>query len=185
MNLNDVPPCFGLGQVPAELDQLRDLYVERKPLSVLEIGVWFGGTLREWLTNAAPGATVVAVDPEHQNPNLYEQWTPEGVTLVVGTGRSSDLEHLIREHSPYDWVFIDGDHSHDGVRADMELTTKLVRPGGLLLLHDIAAEGFPPLAPRIWFEALRDSGYDCTEIVETPPDWYPADSGHGIGVVQL
>ena len=38
---------------------------------------------------------------------------------------------------PLDLLFIDGDHSYDGVRADFELYGRLVRPGGLIALHDV------------------------------------------------
>ncbi len=48
-------------QVPSELARMVVLYRERKPRRVLEIGVWQGGTLREWIRNAPPGALIVAV----------------------------------------------------------------------------------------------------------------------------
>jgi predicted O-methyltransferase YrrM len=34
-------------------------------------------------------------------------------------------------------LFIDGDHSYDGVRQDFEMYAPLVRPGGLVAMHDI------------------------------------------------
>ncbi len=182
--INEQAVCNGIGQNPAELDRLRDLYLVNQPERVLEIGVWFGGTLREWLENAAIGATVVAVDPEHQSPNKYAGWSRPDTTLVVGTGRSQDLHDLITEHAPYDWVFIDGDHTQEAVDHDVELTVPLVRKGGLLLLHDIVAEGYPPLPPRIAFDRLAEE-HETWEIVEPTPVWYPSDCGHGIGVVQL
>jgi predicted O-methyltransferase YrrM len=37
---------------------------------------------------------------------------------------------------PVDVVFVDGDHSEDGCRADWELWHPFVRPGGLVLFHD-------------------------------------------------
>jgi len=177
--------CNGVGQNPAELDKVRELYVARKPKRVLEIGVWFGGTLREWLENATDGATVVAVDPEHQAPNRYPEWQKPDTNLVVVVGRTGgSADEKTREHAPYDWVFIDGDHSPDGVKNDIALTLPLVAEGGLLLLHDIAAEGYPPLAPRLEFDKLMET-HDGWEIVEPTPDWFPSDGGHGIGVVKL
>ncbi len=170
-----------VGQVPAELDQMRDLYVERAPKAVLEIGVYYGGTLREWLTHAAKGATIVAVDPAHQNPGLYEEWTKDDTTLVVADGRSSETADLIRFHAPYDWVFIDGDHEEAGVRFDVGLTMPLIRKGGLLLIHDIVPA---TIAPRTVFDELwRD--HEGWEIICDRPDDYPANCGHGIGVIRL
>jgi predicted O-methyltransferase YrrM len=40
---------------------------------------------------------------------------------------------------PCDLVFLDGDHSYEGVRADYEHWRPLLRPGGHLLFHDAAA----------------------------------------------
>lgn len=177
--------CQGVGQVPAELDRLTALYLERQPRTVLEIGVWHGGTLRVWLENAAPHATVVAVDPAHLTPENYEGWRKPDTMLIVGEGRSEDLTGLIGARAPYDWVFIDGDHSAAAVRFDVALALPLIRPGGLILLHDITAAGYPPLAPRIAYEDLRAAGHPGWEIIEPPPEWYPAECGHGIGVVQL
>ena len=178
--------CNGVGQNPAELDRMRDLYISRKPKTVLEIGVWYGGTLREWLENATEDATVVAVDPEHLAPNKYEGWRKPDTNLVVVTGRTSNpvTDDVVRAHAPYDWVFVDGDHTEDGVRYDINLTLPLIAEGGLLLLHDIEAENYPPLYPRLEFDKLR-AVHDGWEIVEPTPDWFPSDGGHGIGVVQL
>ena len=36
-----------------------------------------------------------------------------------------------------DFLFIDGDHTYEGIRADFENYSTLVRPGGLIAFHDI------------------------------------------------
>ncbi len=173
-----------VGQVPAELDQMRDLYVERAPKTVLEIGVYYGGTLREWLTYAAPVATVVAVDPAHKNPELYEGWLRDTTTLVVIDARAEDSHEEIEAHGPYDWVFIDGDHSEEAVLHDVSLCLPLVAPGGLMLIHDIAY-GEIDTPPRLEFDALTRDGHETWEIIEEPGPDYPSNCAHGIGVVQL
>ena len=53
---------FEVLQVESELAQMVALYRERKPARVLEIGSWDGGTMRVWLTEAAPYAKIAAVD---------------------------------------------------------------------------------------------------------------------------
>jgi predicted O-methyltransferase YrrM len=72
-----------------------------------------------------------------------------------------------------DFLFVDGDHTYDGVRHDFEAYSTLVRSGGLVAFHDItppsgdgAAEG--PLllvgeVPRFWQE-IR-SRYPSEELV--------------------
>ncbi len=172
-----------VGQVVAELDQMRDLYVERAPRRVLEIGVYYGGTLREWLVNAAPDATVVAVDPQHRNPELYEGWRHGNTDLIVIDARAEDSHDEIEQHGPYDWVFIDGDHTDAAVLHDVSLCLPLVAPGGLMLIHDIAYDTETP--PRVEFDALTRDGHKTWEIIEEPGPDYPSNCAHGIGVVQL
>jgi predicted O-methyltransferase YrrM len=57
------------------------------------------------------------------------------VELVVGDSRSAPAPA-----EPCDLVFLDGDHSYEGVRADYERWETLLRPDGHLLLHDALAE---------------------------------------------
>lgn len=37
---------------------------------------------------------------------------------------------------PIDFIFIDGDHSYDGLRQDWEVWSELVATGGVIALHD-------------------------------------------------
>jgi predicted O-methyltransferase YrrM len=37
-----------------------------------------------------------------------------------------------------DFLFLDADHSYEGVKLDFELYAPLVRKGGIIALHDIA-----------------------------------------------
>lgn len=179
----DQPPLNGIGQVPAELERVRVLYKERAPKRVLEIGCWYGGTLREWLREGTP-ELVVAVDPTHLNPERYEDWRHPDTTLVVARMASAHAQDLLDEHGPFDWIFIDGDHSEQGLQTDVPLALRVVAPGGLILFHDIAHnEIYLPIPPRTAYYALAEN-YESWEIIEEPPPWYPAENAHGIGVVQ-
>src|SRR5262245_24442513 len=109
-----------IGQDEAEFAQLLDLYKERQPRRVLEVGTWHGGTLYHWLVNAAPNAVVVAVDDRHFNAPIYPTWVPPGVELVTIRGNSTDPDVILNvwRHGPYDFTFIDADHHDEMVRAD-------------------------------------------------------------------
>ncbi len=175
-----------VGQVPGELEQVVALYKERQPKSVLEIGVFYGGTLKEWLENAQPATTIVAVDPAHLNPHLYDTWKKNDTLLIVVEGRTGtqETDDQVRLNGPYEWIFIDGDHTQEAIDHDIELARSVLVPDGVILIHDIAAEGYPPIPPRIAFDRVKVEGFSW-EIVEEPPDWYASDNGHGIGVVQF
>lgn len=171
-------------QIASEFAPVADLYTERRPGRVLEIGCWDGGTLKVWLDGCADEAVVVAVDPEHRNPGAYEEWRRERTKLVVVNARSQDPEAVavIRTHAPYEWVMIDGDHAEEAVRADVELCLPLMQQHGVMLLHDIEPPaGNHSTGPRTVFEGLRERGFSCEEFVEHNRDPW----SHGIGLVHL
>jgi cephalosporin hydroxylase len=173
-------------QVQSELAQMVALYRAKQPTRVLEIGCWDGGTLREWLTHAAPNATVVAVDLDHRNQDEYADWLQPDTDLILGYGfsQSPEMAALIREFAPYGWVFIDGDHSPSAVRADTDLCLPLVSPGGLLLLHDIVgdpSDNGQPTGPAAVFADLQARGFETEKFVDPQP--HP--DRRGVGVVRL
>jgi predicted O-methyltransferase YrrM len=59
-----------------------------------------------------------------------------GVKLIVADTRTAE-----QPPAPCDLVFIDGDHSYEGARADFERWRGAVRPGGHLLFHDAVDTG--------------------------------------------
>jgi predicted O-methyltransferase YrrM len=75
-----------------------------------------------------------------------------------------------------DFLFIDGDHTYEGVKRDFEMYSPLVRPGGLVALHDVIA-GDEPEVVRYWQE-LKE-GYATEEYAADGPTRY------GIGVVRV
>ena len=175
---------FEVLQIPEELEPMLDLYRERKPKRVLEIGCWDGGTLKHWLTEHTP-ELVVAVDLEHRNREHYDEWRSPKTDLWVYTGQSQDAPQVeaMRSHAPYDWVFIDGDHGDWGVSVDVETCLPLVREGGLMLLHDIEAGtdfGGDMYAPRKELLKLAEDRETWEYVVPERQPW-----AHGIGVVQL
>jgi predicted O-methyltransferase YrrM len=194
---------IGPGQVEAEIRWLLETLEREPPSRVLEIGTSYGGTLFLLSRIASPEATVVSVDlpggefgggyPRWRIP-LYGAFARRGQRLELIRGDSHDpatparVEEILRGE-PLDFLFIDGDHTYEGVKADFELYAPLVRPGGLIALHDIAApadgaahaEG-PTLlggdVPRFWSE-LRDR-YATDEMVADP-----AGGFFGIGLVRV
>jgi cephalosporin hydroxylase len=162
-----------------EFSQLLDLYLKAKPKKVLEIGVKFGGTLRKWIERANPDTTIVAVDDCRQvDYSLTNQAYADlkGIKLIFikGDSHSESVINLVNHHGPYDFVFIDGDHTYDGVRADWENFGN----SSVVAFHDIVPhEKEIDQGPSILWQEIKP--YHATrEFVE---DW---DSNFGgIGVV--
>jgi cephalosporin hydroxylase len=180
------------GPVPAlqrvwEFAQMLDLYRQRRPRSVLEVGSYHGGTLYHWLTTAAPGAFVVSVDLPPagvDNRALFHAWCPPGVELHCLRGDSRDPAILaaVEGIGPFDWVFLDAGHAREEIAADWAAYRPLVADGGVIALHDI----LPGRGPQAWIEvcpvwrAIQRQGYVTQEIVASEDvNW------GGIGVVYL
>ena len=87
------------------------------------------------------------------------------------------VESLLGERR-LDFLFIDGDHTYDGVRQDFELYAQLVRQGGIVALHDVAKHpaGHNCDVDRFWAE-LRVKYRTCEFIENVNQGWA------GIGVV--
>lgn len=131
----------------AEAAYLYDLVRGLDGPSVAEIGRYKGGST---FLLAAAGARVVSIDLDAARervdaPALERALVRSGlrdrVDIVVGDSRSHDAPA-----ASFDVVFLDGDHSYEGVRADFDHWWPLLRPGGTLLLHD-AARSTPTLTP--------------------------------------
>ena len=175
----------GANQKVAEFAGLIHLVSERELNVVLEIGTAHGGTYWTWCHLATPTAHLVSIDLPGN-----DQWSAR----VRSYPRRRQTQTLIRadSHDPQtvrslDWLrasvdlmFIDGDHSYEGVRADFENYAPLVRPGGLIAFHDVDSTNHPASqVDRLWRQ-LRDL-YDTREIID---DANGEQSGrYGIGVL--
>lgn len=170
-------------QVPYELDEMRWLYIDRRPKRVLEIGCWDGGTIREWLTHGVDDLFLAAVDLEHRNSDAYDEWRKPGQKIVLHTGSSFEdpAKQFIADNGPYDWALIDGDHGDFGVRNDWNAVRPHMAEGGLVLLHDITPpHGNWSYPPGVLLEELSKT-YETWKYQDlTPAPW-----ARGIGVVQL
>jgi predicted O-methyltransferase YrrM len=62
------------------------------------------------------------------------------IFLIQGDSHSIETLRKIKEilkDNKVDFLFIDGDHSYEGVKKDFEMYSPLVRKGGIIAFHDI------------------------------------------------
>jgi predicted O-methyltransferase YrrM len=167
-------------QQPEELTALGEILAGRRPERALEIGTADGGTLLFLTRLAAPRATIVSIDLpggrfgggySASRAWFYKRFARRGQRLQLLRGDSHTGEMLERVKAvlggqALDYLFIDGDHTYDGVKRDFELYAPLVRKGGIIALHDVAehrpASGCE--VSRFWNEIK--SQYRHTEIIK-------------------
>lgn len=171
-------------QTPFELARLIDLFTTLKPKRVLEVGCWHGGTLQHWLK---PDVTVVAVDDEMRGLSDWQDWAKNsGATLVALQGISQDkgIVEAVRHRGPYDFVFIDAGHTYTEIDQDVRNYLPMVRPGGVLALHDILPRDDYGV-DRVWAEIKARPGARTVEIIGTEPAEHLDDPRCGIGAAWL
>lgn len=113
--------------------------------SIAEIGRYKGGGTFLLAAATAPGSKVYSYDlrvklagefdfeeiDRELRAALDRYKLGDRVEIIVGNSRTVDLPP-----DPCSLVFIDGDHSYEGVRADYEHWRRAVAPEGHLLFHD-------------------------------------------------
>jgi len=173
----------GAVQKPTELAEFLSLVADLKPEVIVEIGVFAGGTLYAW-KRLAP--TVIGIDyfPGGPYPVYLSHGKPRdehGATVIVGDSHYLPTWIALVEElggRPVDVLFIDGDHTYEGVRQDYEMYAPLVRPGGLVAFHDIVTHpGQICDVERLWYEIRDDTAIEIS-VVSDPP-W------GGIGVLRV
>lgn len=153
-------------QVEREIAQLASDVRQLRPRNVLEIGTSMGGTLYLWTRLAEPDATIVSVDlPGGRfgggysglRTGLYRRFSRGRQTLHLLRADSHAPETARRVQDLFqgqgiDFLFIDGDHTYQGVREDWETYGPLVRPGGMVAFHDVAMNYENTEVKRLWDE---------------------------------
>lgn len=110
---------------------------------LVEIGVWHGVTTCRLRAGMAAAGVLYAVDPYPVGRLGVNVQRPIARAVVerVRNGRVEWLrltgaEAAMQLTEPVDLVFIDGDHSYAGLKADWESWSGLIAPGGVVALHD-------------------------------------------------
>ena len=159
----------------------------------MEIGTAKGGVFYTLCQSALPKAKVISMDLpggefgggySAEDAVRYKAFGREGQKLCFirkdshGKESLNDAKKFLGDDK-LDLLFIDGDHTYEGVKKDFEMYSPLVRVGGLIAFHDIC---FHPHFPdckvdKFWKEIKVN--YEHWEYID-PQD----DTWGGIGVIR-
>ncbi|UCE92488.1 MAG: class I SAM-dependent methyltransferase [Methanobacteriota archaeon] len=172
---------MSLVQDKREIRTLLDLLNDLSPKNCLEIGTAGGGTLFLFSRVVHEDAKLLSVDLPGGRWGLgYPYWK---IPFYRSFARAGQEIILIRHdsHNPttfervkeelagekLDFLFLDGDHTYEGVKKDFEMYSPLVRKGGLIVLHDIVPNPSDKDVGvfRFWNEIRQD--YEHSEIIES------------------
>lgn len=122
-------------QVYEEFHMLGHFLNSFKPNNILEIGSK-GATFYLFNKFSTGKKVALDIDPHYEKNYLYTE--KEDFYFICADSHSRETYNKVASISPsYDFIFIDGDHSYDGVKADFELYRDLLSPDGYIGFHDI------------------------------------------------
>jgi hypothetical protein len=106
------------------------LSVVPKGGAIAEVGVWRGGFSRSICDVCQPHIF-------HLIDISFEpfDWTAVNCNFVKHEGDSSTILNEFPKGS-LDWIYIDGDHSYEGVRKDINAAHQALKPGGIMTFND-------------------------------------------------
>jgi predicted O-methyltransferase YrrM len=179
MFLNVPPPPVPAFQNLHEIGCLFDHVALRPHARVLEIGSLYGGTLWYW-SHLPSIELLVSVDLPSEWPAVAEgvrearpnwgNWFSPRCQFYSITGDSHHPHTLDRARgfAPFDFMFIDGDHTYEGVRDDWRIWDVLLVPWGVVAFHD-TWPNFDRHEPGVvrWVDELR---HEMPSIEWTDPD---------------
>jgi predicted O-methyltransferase YrrM len=179
-------------EVPSELHRFAKIVAALRPEKVMEIGTFQGGTLCILSRLSSPTADIISVDlPGGKfgggysaiRSLLYRSFCRyfQAMHLIRGDSHSEEILTKVKSiPQSLDFLFIDGDHTYEGVKRDFLAYSPLVRAGGVVAFHDIVEhpkDGGCEVA-RFWNEIKQQ--YRHEEIIESPQQGWA-----GIGIFYM
>ncbi len=163
-------------QIKSEIRKLCRIVAEAKPKVMCEIGCGIGGTLYLWSRILPPDSVIISIDlPRVYRKSLnrfldsFFNASHQVYFLRQNSHSEQCLERLktILDGQKIDFLFIDADHSYEGVKQDFKNYSRFVKKDGLIALHDIVKHDLPEEvcnADKFWSEIK--SYFKHEEIVE-------------------
>ena len=187
---------LGALQKPKEVELLLEFLKGMPFRNVVEIGTARGGMFFALCQVALPNANVISLDMMGGNFGARDYIETEGdLARMKAFGKPKQNLYFVRQDShkavtlnrvkkiigkePIDLLFIDGDHTYEGVRKDWEMYGPLVRDGGLVLFHDIVTHDshLNCHVDQLWAELKREN--ETWEFIDPTGDVWG-----GIGVLK-
>ena len=141
---------LGMMQNPYEIENALEFVKKLKVKNFMEIGTDQGGTFLCWSRVSDPKGLQISVDWAHgpwgknsfdiQARNNKLSSLGSNVHILDGDSHAESMYNSVKSiigDKKLDFLFIDGDHSHLGVKLDYHMYKEFVKPGGWIGFHDI------------------------------------------------
>ena len=147
--------------------------------TAIEIGVYEGVNTAIIARTLGQEGTTYGIDPFFKGrlgicyPKIITQLhlKRNGVSKRVGLIEKLSFDAVDDVPEKVDFIFIDGDHSYEGIRKDWALYSDKLKPGGIMALHDTstitADAGYVQDSVRYYSDVIRgDQRYEWLETID-------------------
>jgi predicted O-methyltransferase YrrM len=189
-------PGIASNQNRREILELLARLQELRPRLLCEIGSAAGGTLFLFSRVAHPEARVLSIDVNNDSARVERFQllvrSRQQLTCLGADSRAPETLEKFRSwigDGKLDFLFIDGDHSLEGVANDYRMYGPHVRPGGIVAFHDIVPDfksrygvdtgTYTGGVPEFWAQLKQELPHSF-EFVD-----HRLQDGLGIGVVEV
>jgi cephalosporin hydroxylase len=187
---------FGVLQLDQEIVPALNYISDSRPSVVGEIGLKHGGNSFLFTQRFRNVDRFIGIDLKLENTYKLQYLSPANlkINLVEGSSYAPATVEQVKRllgRCQFDFLFIDADHSWHGAREDFLRYLPLVKPGGLVGIHDIvpdevarfgkkqsASQCYGGDVYRLW--ALLKERFEHREFVAS---W--DQIGFGIGILRL
>ncbi|MGH2716004.1 MAG: O-methyltransferase [Thermoleophilaceae bacterium] len=125
-------------------EALRELAIAEGAARTIEVGLALGMSALFLCQAVMPrGGQHVAIDPFQQKSwngaglRTLREAGVEGLVEVIEEESQLALPRILSEGREFDFAFVDGDHRFEGVFLDLYFMTRLVKPGGVVVVDDM------------------------------------------------
>lgn len=200
-------------QLGPEFEAFVQFLAERQPQTVLELGLFLGGTLYVWTRGIDSTERLVSVDQPVWNESTHSrraEFYPTfsdtaSIDILYGDSHAECTYQEVAESfdESVDFLFVDGDHTYDGVKEDFTMYRRLVDDDGIIAFHDIKRHAETQAEKQARLREVDSLAEHHVTIGE--PEWgvsefwnevrmeyetrefltHPEQMGAGIGVIDL
>ncbi len=139
-----------------------------KPQQIVEVGTFAGGTAVCWAEAIKddPGSQLICIDNDTYSKGTYPEITSRNIdntglsrvryALMNGDSKEMLPNFAKRLENMVDIYLVDGDHTYEGAKADINNGFPMLRSGGFMLVHDLDRD-------RVMDEATEDHPFPVYE----------------------
>ena len=128
-----------------------------KAKDIIEVGTFKGYTSACIINSLSKDSTFKSIDIEDHRPEIVKEYFDETNSKFILGDSLKELDNIPSRSA--DLIFLDSYHGYDQVKNEFKKSERIIRQGGLILIHDYyTSDGVPT-----WTDEIR--GTPWLEIV--------------------